>query len=217
MTNPLVIDVSHWQSTPDFSQVKAGGTIGVILKATEGTTYQDPTLYSRASSALKNGLLISTYHFMRTGSIHKQMDWFLKVVDPVQGELMCLDHEDYGVSINDLCDAVEYLKAERPDVKIAIYSGHVIKEQLGSAHNSILAEHTTLWIAQYTTAPAPSWPSGTWSQWSLWQYTDKGTCSGVDGPVDSNLFNGSVKECKAWLSPAVPMAEELLASAPVPE
>jgi lysozyme len=202
MANPLVIDISHWQPTPDFAEVKLGGTIGVILKATEGTSYQDPTLYERASAAKKVGLLTSTYHFMRPGAIYQQMEWYLNVVDPVYGERLCLDHEDSGVSLADLCDAVDYLLSERPDLQVTIYSGHVIKEQLGNAYNDYLAKNTSLWIAHYTSASEPIWPSKTWPQWSLWQHTDKGSVRGIEGYVDANRFNGTEAQCIKWLSPA---------------
>ena len=85
-----------------------------------------------------------------------------------------------------LCDAVGNLLQMRPDLQVTIYSGHLIKEQLGSTKNDYLAENTSLWIAQYTTAAAPSWPTATWPLWSLWQYTDKATVDGITKPVDGN-------------------------------
>jgi GH25 family lysozyme M1 (1,4-beta-N-acetylmuramidase) len=37
MPNPVVVDISHWNPTPDWAKLKADGTVGVIHKATEGT------------------------------------------------------------------------------------------------------------------------------------------------------------------------------------
>ena len=201
MTAPICIDLSHHNPTPDWAKIMAAGVAGVIFKATEGTSYKDPTLYERASAAKAAGLLTGTYHFMRPGKIAEQMDWYLEVVDPVEGERMVLDHEDAGVSVGDLADAVEYLLGDRPDLQITIYSGHLIKEQLGNSRNDLLAEKTSLWIAQYTSG-SPSWPKTTWPTWSLHQYTDKANVPGISAPVDGNRFNGSPESFAAWLSPA---------------
>ena len=55
-------------------------------------------------------------------------------------------------------------------------------------------------IAQY--GSTVSWPTKTWPQWSLWQYTDRATVDGITGPVDGNKWNGSEEALVAWLSPA---------------
>lgn len=216
MTNPIVVDLSHWNPTPNWGQLKAGGTVGVIHKATEGTSYVDNTLFARAKAAMAEGLCWSTYHFMRPGSIEAQMDWYLGTIKPKLGERVVLDHEDAGVSFSDLKKAVLRILQTRPDLQVTIYSGHLIKEQLGNAKDQFLADSTSLWIAQYTTASAPTWPSATWPSWSLWQYTDKATANGVSAPVDGNKWNGTQEALIQWFGPAenVPPQPE---PEPVPE
>jgi lysozyme len=202
MNDLVVVDLSHHNPTPDWTALKAGGVVGVIHKATEGTSYVDDQLFARARPAIDAGLKWATYHFLRPGGTYAQMDHYLSTVDPVDGERMVLDHEDAGVSLSQLAEAVSNLLEMRPDLKISIYSGHLIKEQLGGNYHEYLAANTSLWIAQYTSAAAPSWPSATWPQWSLWQYTDKATVAGVSKPVDGNRFNGSVTQCMDWFGPA---------------
>jgi GH25 family lysozyme M1 (1,4-beta-N-acetylmuramidase) len=197
--NPIVVDLSHWNPTPDWAALKAGGTVGVIHKATEGTGNVDGTLFDRAKAAMAVGLKWSTYHFLRPGSLPQQMDHYLKTINPVQGERVCLDYEDTGVHIGDLEYCVNYIRGKRPDLQITIYSGHVIKEQLGSKTSQVLAT-TSLWLAQYSTTP--SWPTQVWPTWSLWQYTDKATVQGINAPVDGDKFNGSSEQCLAWFGPA---------------
>ena len=199
MVSP-VIDLSHWNPTPDWARIKEAGVVGVIHKATESTNYVDDTLFKRARAAMNAGLCWSTYHFLRPGSIKKQMDWYLKTVNPRPGERMCLDHEDAGVSLADLKEAVSYLIEDSRGLQVTIYSGHVIKDQLGNTKDTYLAENTSLWLAQY--ASTPSWPKATWPQWSLWQFTDKATVSGISAPVDGNRFNGSAEQCVKWFGPA---------------
>lgn len=46
-----------------------------------------------------------------------------------------------------------------------------------------------LWLAHYTTKPAPRIPKP-WSFWTFWQYTETGRVSGASGNVDIDRFNG---------------------------
>jgi lysozyme len=75
--------------------------------------------------------LWGAYHFLRSGSIAAQVDFFLKVAAPDDTTLLALDHEDIRVP---LIDAKEFLLRVEDTVgrKPVLYSGSVIKEQLGS-------------------------------------------------------------------------------------
>jgi lysozyme len=202
MSNDLVVlDISHYQPEPDWAALKAAGIVGIIMKATEGQTYVDETFARRYGAAIDAGLAVSSYHFLRPGSIAAQISHYLKTVDPEPGERVCLDHEDPGVSLADLASAVEAINAADPSLQVTIYSGHIIKQQLGDGYDDVLAT-TSLWIAQYTLNAAPDWPSGTWPVWSLWQYTDKAEVPGIEGNVDGNRFNGSAEQCLAWFGPS---------------
>jgi lysozyme len=200
MSDIAVIDISHWQADPiDWAKIKASGVVGVILKCTESNNYVDKTFRKRYDAALAAGLAVSTYHFLRPGSMVAQMNYYLNNLKPRQGERVCLDHEDAGVSLADLESCVTYLETDSRDLQVTIYSGNVIKEQLGNKHSDVLAE-TSLWLAQYSSTP--SWPTGTWDSWTLWQYTDKGAVPGINGNIDCNKFNGSAANCALWLGPA---------------
>lgn len=206
MTSP-VIDISHHNPTPDWPRIKASGVIGVIHKATEGVSYQDPNLYQRARPAMDAGLAWSTYHFFHSGNPIGQMEWYLRIVDPRLGERLCIDHEA-DASLQELKDAVAFLRNERPDVQITIYSGHLIKDQLGDKRDDYLRANTSLWIAHYTSASAPTWPNNTWDMWSLWQWTDNESISGISAPVDGDRWNGSDDALVRWFGPAeVPVPE----------
>lgn len=201
--NPLVIDLSHWNPTPDWNALYKAGTVGVILKATEGTSYVDETWRGRAFDAMAAGLKVATYHFLRPGDMVAQMDHYISETDTLMplGSRVCLDHEDEDVSLGDLLTAVSAIQMARPDLQIAIYSGHLIKDQLGAECNEALAE-TSLWIAHYTSNESPTWPYQTWPMWSLWQYTDSETVEGVSDPVDANRWNGTEEHLLEWFGPA---------------
>jgi GH25 family lysozyme M1 (1,4-beta-N-acetylmuramidase) len=214
MSNPIVLDISHHQPDPiDWAKLKANGTVGIIHKATEGTGHVDDKLFSRARAAMDAGLCWSTYHFLRPASdITQQIKFYLDTLDPRQGERVCLDHEDAGVSLDQLKQAVKYIRDTRPDLQVTIYSGHVIEEQLRGACDVYLAENTSLWTCEYGDS-TPEWCTGTWPQWSLFQYSENETAVGINGPVDGNKWNGTTENLIKWFGPA----GEEPAPAPEPE
>ena len=196
------IDISHWQNFPDFKKVRAAGVIAMVHKSTEGTSYVDPNRATNCSNAIKNGIKCCCYHWIKPGNAKAQMQFFLKTVDPVSGERMVIDYEEDGCTLSDLKEAVQTLLDDPRDLQITVYSGHLLKEQLGSKQDSFLNENTDLWLAQYTSG-SPSWPEGTYPQWTLWQYSESGTVDGIDRSlVDLNRFNGSDEELLTWISPA---------------
>jgi lysozyme len=200
------IDLSHYNTVTSFADVKAAGVVGVIHKATEGKTYTDPTYAGRMSAALEAGLCWGAYHFLKHGSVATQIAHFLAVAALPEGSRVVIDYEDSACTLDDLHQAVQAIAQADPTAQIAIYSGSLLKEQLGSKNDPILAP-CALWLAQYTTG-TPSWPAGTWQHWSLWQYTDGASggspksVNGVAGAVDCNTFNGSADACAKWFGPA---------------
>ena len=115
---------------------------------------------------------------------------------------MVIDYEEDGCILGDLKEAVAVLKADPRGLQVTVYSGHLLKEQLNGNHDAFLAENTDLWLAQYTSG-APSWPTGTYEHWTLWQYSESGRVDGIDDSyVDLNRFDGSDDELVKWISPA---------------
>lgn len=199
MTSP-VIDLSHHNPEPNWSQLKATDVRAIFHKASQGTSYEDPTYHDRWLKATSAGFLWAPYHFLEGTQITKQMDWFLDVSEPPEGGRVVLDHEQ-DATLDQLCQAVAYLQSKRPDLQITIYSGHTIKEQLGDVGVRRELMGTSLWIAQYTSASAPAWPKQQWPTWSLWQWTDKEKVPGITQPVDGNKWNGTPEALVQFMSP----------------
>jgi lysozyme len=215
MSTIHALDISHYQDVHSFNDVRATGVVGIIQKATEGTSYYDPTYADRMSKALDAGLKWSAYHFLRHGSVANQMDWFCAKSKFPKGSRACIDYEQQDVTLDDLQQAIDELIENDPSLQIAIYSGHLLKEQVGAKKYPWLEPHS-LWLAQYTTGK-PTWPTQIWPTWSLWQFSDKGSVTGISAPVDVNTFNGSKEQCAAWFGPAsalVPIVPEAPASVP---
>jgi lysozyme len=201
MATPVIcVDLSHYQRGFNFQAFKDSGGLGVILKASEGS-FRDPDYSTFWDQAMDAKLAIASYHFLRLGDVRAQAQFFLNVVKPRQGERVVADHEIAGVELEDLITFLKAIRASRPDLQLTVYSGHLIKQQLGAESNEWLAENTSLWIAQFTTAPKPSWPTATWPAWSLWQQTDSGVVPGYNRPLDCDIFHGSAKNFLKWMGP----------------
>jgi lysozyme len=200
---PVCIDISHHQGYPDFDAVKASGVCGVIHKATEGSTYIDPNRAENLSNAKKAGLAIATYFWLKPGDGRAQAAFYLSVIDPVVGERVVIDYEEDGCSLTALRDAVQAL-LDYGSLRITVYSGHLLKEQLDSSRDDFLANNTDLWLAQYTDDENDiSWPNGTYPHWALWQYSETGEIPGIDdGYVDLDRYNGNDREFLQWINPA---------------
>jgi lysozyme len=192
----VVVDLSHHNADPDFAVARdRGGIVGIVHKATQGLTYADPTYAERRAAAVVEKLLWGAYHFGTGSDGVQQAEHFLSVVQPDDATLLVLDFEanPQGPSMT-----LEEARAFATHVMEAtgrwpgLYSGHYIKELLGTRADPVLA-NCWLWLAQYgPTAVVPP----NWASWTMWQYTDGGlgpephVVEGI-GRCDRDKFNGS--------------------------
>jgi lysozyme len=199
----ICVDLSKYQAGFDMQDFADAGGLGVILKASEGTTIKDSSYDTHRKNAKTAGLAVASYHFMRSSDPVQQADWYLQCANPDQGERMVCDVEDTSIAKGNVTTFCQRLLAQRPDLQLTIYTGHVGEEaEQQWGRFEWLANNTSLWTCQYASSPSP-WANQTWPQWSLWQYTDSGSVMGFDGNVDCNKFNGSDDNFIAWMGPAI--------------
>jgi lysozyme len=191
MPSPVVIDLSHHQATVNFVQV-ATARRGVIHKATQGASYVDPRFRPREALARSVSLLWGSYHFGDGSSVAAQVKNYLNAVAP--GTLLVLDVEENSAgSTMTQAQAEEFV--QRVQGALGVYpvvyggAGYLGAFRLKPVGTSVL-EQCPVWWAQYTTTAIPSRLPSAWPTWSLWQYTDRGACPGVQGGCDNNAFNG---------------------------
>src|SRR5262249_32662331 len=80
---PRGIDISHWQGTINWTGAKNSGLTFAFCKATEGTTYKDPSFAANWPAMKAVGLIRGAYHFGRPGSdAAAQAKFFVKTVRP---------------------------------------------------------------------------------------------------------------------------------------
>jgi GH25 family lysozyme M1 (1,4-beta-N-acetylmuramidase) len=192
------VDVSHWQGNVNWTKVRGDDVTFAFMKATEGTTYADPTLATNWAGAERVGIYRAAYHFARPstapGSAQAQARFFVSRAGTFSdtGDLPpVLDLEATGglgtaalqAWVATWLTTVERLTGRTP---MLYFSPYFWIDHLG---NSTAFTRYPLWIAHYTTG-SPLVPGG-WRTWTFWQRTSSGRVAGIGGPVDLNSFNGS--------------------------
>lgn len=200
---PQVIDLSHWNDVTSFAAIKKDNIVGIIHKATQGTSNVDKTYKSRARDIFNLQLMLGTYHFGTNDNVTKQVDNYLSVAGISDTHLYCLDYEENGRKTMTLNQAKEFVQQvyDRTGKWCGLYSGNLIKETLGNKEDELL-KNCFLWISHYTSkGKLPDIPAN-WKFWTLWQYTDgsygsagRKDINGV-GKCDINYFNGSLANLK---------------------
>lgn len=184
------IDVSHHQGVISWPGVAGDGIDWAICKATEGTTFVDRRWQLNRAGARAAGVTVGAYHFARPGSsaAASQVDHHLAVATPAPGDIVpALDLEDHGdLSRTALTrwalDWIAEATARTGSVPILYTGPGFVRAHL---HPDPALARCALWLAHYTTRPAPTVPAP-WSAWSMWQHTDRGRVAGIAGPVDRN-------------------------------
>lgn len=201
---PMVVDLSHWDPADDYEAVKKSGIVGVIYKATEGSSYTDDTYVAQQRAAKAAGLKWGAYHFGDATNVDQQVDNFMAFACPDSDELFALDWEDNGDDTMTVAQAKEFIskvegRLDRPG-QCVIYSGNTVKDLLGDNEDEFLGKRR-LWLAQYASNPELQ---ASWGEFWLWQYTDGNygpgphTCPGVDdNGVDMNSYEGTPEELAA--------------------
>jgi GH25 family lysozyme M1 (1,4-beta-N-acetylmuramidase) len=203
---PLGVDVSSWQHPPksssdiNWAQVAASGQQFAIVKATEGDYYTNPFLGSDLSAAHAAGLVVGAYHFaIPSLSAITQADDFANAIRtmPMPHLPPVLDIESTGDPADDdmsVTDTVNWtsaflqrVAADTGTTPMIYVSPSFWQNRFG---NSTAFGQYPLWEANYqVSSPAPI---GAWgSNWTLWQYTDCASVSGIAGCVDQSKFNTS--------------------------
>ena len=195
MTTYKGIDISNWQGSVDFSEVKNSGVQIVYIEATEGNFYTDPYLQEFYDGASSSGLLIGFYHFFSPSvSASEQAKYFTNAISGMTSDCrLVLDLEEAGsygsaelsMLANEFLEAVEI----NSGLNVALYT------YASFANNNIEPgyglEKYPLWIAEYGTSSPES--NSIWgSSYAGWQYSDTGYIPGVSGNCDLDTFNSGI-------------------------
>jgi lysozyme len=197
-----VVDLSHFNTVSSFETVKEAGIVGVIHKATQGTSMIDSKYHERKAAATAAGLWWGAYHFgVGNEDGAAQAKYFLSVVEPGPNDLLVLDFEinpsGPGMTLAQAEAWVQYVEAETGRWP-GVYGGSYITELLRAHPGQTALALCWFWLAEY--GPTPHLPPA-WENWTMWQYTDGSvglpphTVPGI-GACDRDKFNGDMDGLK---------------------
>lgn len=180
------VDLSGHNGDVDFEAIKRAGMSFVILKATEGVSFNDKMFHTNYKAAREAGLKVGAYHFFRfdcDGRI--QANHFLNAVKGLEFDFpLTLDVEEWGNPsghqeeeiVRSLSDAIRHMELHGHDVML-----YTNKKGYRKFISTDFPGYP-LWICSFSDPPGPD-------RWYMWQYTHRGRVDGVEGRVDINILN----------------------------
>lgn len=167
------IDISEHNTILSFGAIADSGLSGVIMKATEGTTYQDramPIYYE----ALKGTIPLGFYHFLRkTSEPETQAQNFWEQIKNKEFQILpVLDVEEYlgndelGEQAQEYCERFIQEFRNLSGLTMLIYSGRCYCEE---HFDYSFKSSNHWWLADYS---ANEVPSVNGCHVVAWQYTE---------------------------------------------
>ncbi len=194
------IDISSHNGKIDFKAVRADSIDFVIIKATEGSTFKDPSFQANHANAIKAGLKVGAYHFFRfeTNGQLQALN-FIKAVRGRHLDLpLIIDIEEWGNPepcptseiMGRLNEMIGYLESQ--GYPVMVYTNLDGYERF--VENQL--ERIPLWICSFSNPPLPKKTDRV----TLWQYSHTGSVHGINGDVDRNAFMGQRDDYVKWLN-----------------
>jgi len=202
------LDISMWQAVGEGDQAQDF----VIVKATEGDGYTDPSCDAHYQRAKSQGKLLGVYHFARPdlgNSAEAEADWFVSQIQGYIGEAILVLDWEVNTWMTDWAKAFLDRVYASTGVKPMIYmSASPCNSYDWSA---VAGADYGLWIAGYPAeynVPNPPEPAegempfgtGAWNGlWAIWQYSS--SC----GTMDRDVAN---MDRNAWMTYASKSGEK---------
>lgn len=192
------IDISSNNGSIDWNLVAKNPTKVdfVFIKASEGVGYTDPKLNFNSTEAKRVGLKIGYYHFASLNTLNNVADakseakYFMSVLKnmPKPDLPYILDLETNKVDLEP-SDVEEWINTFFAELRTNGFTNVALYSYTPFLNSNLPVKHglgnVKLWIAAYVNLATPKLPTG-WSKYWIWQYSSKGTISGIKGNVDMN-------------------------------
>lgn len=175
----MIIDVSHWQGDIDWNSVKVDGA---IIKACNGKKGVDEKLVRNINGAYTNHIPFGFYLYSKAKSEKdaiEETNHFIQTISKYKEiiSLPCyIDLEEKGTE-------KASAKVAETFIKIMKENGYECGVYASESWYKIYLKNVDIphkWVAKWSTK------CPTVSDTEIWQYSDKGTVTGIKGYVDLN-------------------------------
>lgn len=214
----LGIDVSKYQGTIDWGQVKASGVDFAMVRVgyrakTTGILYEDPGARYNLQEANANGIQTGAYFFssaVTQEEAREEAEWVAsfiakyKITYPVAyncEDFQFPDSRQNGLSMEErtqiACAFLDTVAAK--GYTPMFYASRNEMEGNAQWNMDTLGSRYKVWVSQYPEKPFPETPKSSYSRaHDMWQYTSKGQVAGIRGNVDVNVaYFGYSQEAEA--------------------
>lgn len=186
-----IIDISHHQGNIDWSQAAKEVSLAII-RTQYGTSTIDRKYKQNIEGCRKNGIPFGVYIYVtyknKSQALAQAQDFYNRVKSYNPLFYVVDVEEQFCSGISELVTStqtfIDYLKDR--NVKVGLYCGHHFYNPYKM---NTIKNYDFLWIPRYSgtsdKGKKPDFPC------DLWQYTDKGKVSGINGSVDLNILNGN--------------------------
>ena len=189
------IDISNNNGSIDFSSVASDGVEIVLVKASEGQSFQDSTMATFAEQAKANGMKIGAYHFLvSTSTPEAQAQNFYSMIKDTEWDCIpFLDVETMsGFDADTLCDYVKRFKETFESLSPLTLGLYTYTSFIGNLSGAMdVIADMPFWEANYNDDP---WnlASNSFTNRIGHQYTETGSISGVSENCDVDSFTDGV-------------------------
>lgn len=192
--------------------MKAAGNEFAIVRVSDGIKYPDDYFARNWAETKRAGLVRGLYQFFRPKvDINAQVDLLVSKLTAAGGlepgdlpPVMDFEDNTSGLPASTVAArgkewliAVEQRLGVRPIIYTAVFMQNYLIDDFSDY---------VLQVANYGVS-CPDLPRQ-WSNWALWQTTDKGRVSGITGDVDLDVFNGDFASLMALTVPAATLAHQ---------
>ena len=192
------IDVSHHQGAIDWRQVAGAGIDFAYMKATEGGDFSDRRFAENWQAAKDAGVRRGAYHFFtfcRPGA--DQAAHFIATVPRDPDALPPAVDLEFGGNCPEASGRLDVEKElpaflERVEAHYGRKALLYATPEYYKAHMAGTEIANPLWLRSLVFEPDYNH-----HPWTVWQYHNRGTVAGIAGPVDRNVFAGSVESFEA--------------------
>jgi len=209
ITNAPGMDVSQFQGSINWSQVKAGGKQFSFIRAsytdTFGVSHADPSFAANWQGARAAGVIRGAYHYFQ--GLYDgvtQANFLINQINAAGGMQTgdlppAIDVEHNGannvwdpVTANNVTRMQQWLITAQNafGVKPYIYTNQSTWAFLGNPQQF---SSYPLWVANFD-QPSPAMPAGGWATWTFWQYhVQSAPITGMPGAngLDLDFYTGS--------------------------
>ena len=212
------IDVSKYQGTIDWKQVKEAGVEFAMIRAgyrgkSTGEIFEDPTARYNMQEAQAAGIKIGAYFFSsavteeearQEAVFTKEMIAKYKITYPVAYNCEDFNSPDSRQNGLDKAARTKLAAAFLDEVAAGGYTPmfYAAKGEMeGNAlwDTDTLSSKYKIWVAQYPADPYPQTAASSYTGLhQMWQYTSQGTVAGISKKTDVNIaYFGYTKEAEA--------------------